>query len=235
MSKEKPNGVNQDNQKTFVQKEYGDFLSVYKGATQMGSDIVQQAASVMESEISSVIKVAKHVEDHSMVGERLRTEKPDELVQKFRRDAHEVLDIFVDVFAVALKTANNAANVIVIRGNDPAKPEQVVSCPRSVITAPQTVKPGEWAEFPISFENSSNLPTAEFNLFATDLISDSGSRIAATQIKFNPAAVAIGAHQTEKVIVTVAVPKETTLGTYTGLVLAANMNQLRSEIILKVE
>jgi uncharacterized membrane protein len=152
---------------------------------------------------------------------------------KFRRDAHEVLDIFVDVFAVALKTANNATNAVVIR--DDAKPEAVVSGPRSVITAPQTVNPGEWAEFPISFENSSNLPTDEFKLFATDLISDSGSRIAATQIKFNPAAVSIDAHQTEKVLVTVSVPKETPVGTYTGLVLAANMNQLRSEIILKVE
>jgi uncharacterized membrane protein len=198
--------------------------------------VVQHAAEVLESEISAVIQVAKQVEDKSVIGARLQSEPPKDVVQRLRRDAHEVVDIFIDVFSVSLKTMDNVTNVVTLRDeNVTAKPEQATSSTRSIITAPQSVKAGELAEIPISFENSANTSTEEFKLYSTDLISDSGERIQSSQISFIPTSLKVGPHRTEKVKVTIIVPKETKPGVYSGLVLAANMNQLRSEIVLKVD
>jgi hypothetical protein len=216
------------------QKPYGDFLGAYKSFSETSSNMVQHAAKVMESEIAAVIKVAKDVEQRSPIGEQLRSEKPDEIVQRFRRDAHEVLDIFVDVFSVSLTSINYVGNKVMVTSPG-TKTEPTAVGPRSLITAPHSVKAGGLAEFPISFENSADVPTDEFKLYSTDLISDSGGRISPSQIKFVPSTLRIPSHQTERVMVIIAVPKETLPGVYTGLVLAANMNQLRSEIILKVE
>ena len=53
--------------------------------------------------------------------ERFRTEPPDEIIQRFRRDAHEVIDIFIDVVGTTMKSmpnvpemaAGGAGNVVV--------------------------------------------------------------------------------------------------------------------------
>ncbi len=223
-----------DGKSSVTQKQYGDFLGIYKGLSETTSNVVKQAADVMESEIATVIKVAKQMEEASPIGEKLRSEKPDELVQRFRRDAHEVIDIWVDVFGVALKSMSDPANAVVMKNAVFVKQPVAVAAP-SAISAPQAVKAGGLAEFPISFENNGNVQTDEFKLYSTDLIGDSGERIAAGLIKFMPASLKLAPCQTEKVMVVIAVPKETKPGIYTGLVLAANMNQLRSEIMIKVE
>ncbi len=223
-----------DNKSPISHNQYGDFLGMYKGLSETTSNVVKQAADVMESEIATVLKVARHMEDASPVGEKLRSEKPDELVQRFRRDAHEVIDIWIDVFAVAIKSMSDTANTVVMKNAVFVKQPVAVAAPQA-IAAPQTVKAGGLAEFPISFENSGNMQTEEFKLYSTDLIGDSGERIAASLIKFMPTSLKLAPNQTEKVLVIIAVPKETKPGIYTGLVLAANMNQLRSEIMIKVE
>ncbi|MCW4009026.1 MAG: hypothetical protein NWF05_00185 [Candidatus Bathyarchaeota archaeon] len=222
---------------TTSQKLYGDFLSISKDFSATTTNVAQKAASVMESEISAVIQVAKQMQSKSPIGEKVSAEKPDALVQRFRRDAHEVVDIFVDVFSFALQSADKTASAITAPLEEPkvTKIAQAqVSAERSVITAP-SVKAGALAEIPISFENNGNVQTEEFKLYSTDLLSDMGERLSSSLIKFMPPALKIGPHQSEKVTVVVAVPKETKPGTYTGLVLAGNMNQLRSEIVLKVE
>jgi hypothetical protein len=135
---------------------------------------------------------------------------------------------------------SETANTLVNKNAVFIKPPVTVGAP-STVSAPSTVAPqkcvkaGELAEFPISFENSSAVQTEEFKLFSTELIADSGDRIPSSLVKFMPASLKLAPNQTEKVMVVIAVPPETKSGIYTGLVLAANMNQLRSEIMIKVE
>jgi ribosomal protein L13 len=190
----------------------------------------------MESEIAAVLKATRQVEADSPIGQRLRAEKPDELVQRFRRDAHEVVDIFLDVFSFSLNSVNRVAKAVVAPAEkaEPNVHKVSTSDMRSIVTAPKSVKAGELAEIPISFENSGNAPTTKSNSSALPL-SDSGERLVASLVKFMPPSLKIGANQIEKVTVVIAVPKETKHGVYTGLVLASNLNQLRSEIILDVE
>ncbi len=220
----------------FAQRTYGDFLGAYKSFSETTSKVIDQAAMVLESEIASGIKIASQVENRIPQIEKFRSEKPDEVIQRFRRDAHEVVDIFIDVVGATLRSVPNLNEVSILRGgNVTVKQSETSSTQRSVIMAPEAVKAGGEAKIQISFESSRNQQTEEFKLYSTDLISITGDRIPAGLITFDPQALKISPGKTEQITVTVAIPEETAPGTYSGLVLASNMPELRSELVVKVE
>jgi len=237
----KPN-TNQTSEKpedvahNMAQKTYGDFLGAYKSFSETTSQVVQQAASILEAEIAAGVKIAQQTENRFPQMEKFRSEQPIEVMQRFRRDAHEVVDIFIDVVGATLKSAPNINDVNFLRmGTVTVKPVQVAQAQNPVITAPQPVKAGETAEIQISFENNRNTETEEFKLYSTDLISNLGERLPSGLVKFKPQSLKIGPFQTQQATVTVAVPEKTSPGTYAGLVLASNVSDLRSEIVIKVE
>lgn len=222
--------------KEMAQKTYGDFLGAYKSFSETTTKVVQQAATILESEIAAGVKIAQQTEDRFPQVQKFRSEPADEVMQRFRRDAHEVVDIFIDVVGASLKSVPDINNTNLLRvGNVVVKPVQVAPEQRPVIKAPTAVKAGGLAEILISFENNRNTETEEFKLYSTDLISNKGERLPAGLVKFVPATMKIAAFQTMQATVTVAVPEETSPGTYTGLVLASNVTDLRSEIVIKVE
>ncbi len=237
----KPN-TNQTAQKTediardMAQKTYGDFLGAYKSFSDTSTKVVQQAASVLESEIAAGIRIAQQTENKFPQVDKYRSEQPNEVVQRFRRDAHEVIDIFIDAFGATLKSVPNVNDVNFLRiGNVTVKPMQVAQAQHPVIMATTPVKAGGTAGIQISFENNKNTETEEFKLYSTDLISNSGERLPSGLVKFTPPAIKIAPFQTQQATVTIAIPEETSPGTYSGLVLASNMSDLRSEIVIKVE
>jgi hypothetical protein len=231
-SGEKP----EDTAKDVAQKTYGDFLGAYKSFSETTSKIVQQAASILESEIAAGVKIAQQTENRMPQMDKFRSEKPDEVMQRFRRDAHEVIDIFIDVVGATLKAVPYLSDPNVLRvGNVTVKPIQVAQAQHPIIMSPQAVKAGEVADIQISFENNRSVETEEFTLYSTDLISNNGERLPSGLVKFTPATLKITPFHTMQATVTVTVPEYTSPGTYSGLVLASNMADLRSEIIVKVE
>ena len=222
--------------KEVAQKTYSDFLGAYKSFTDTTSKVVEQAATILESEIAAGVKIAQQTESRFPQVEQFRSEPANEVIQRFRRDAHEVVDIFIDVVGATLKAAPNMTETNLLRvGNVTVKPVQVEKEQRPVISAPTPVKAGGIAEIQISFENNRNTETDEFSLYSTDLISNKGERLPSGLVKFSPISLKIAPLTTVQATVTVSVPVETTPGTYSGLVLASNVTDLRSEIVIKVE
>lgn len=235
-SKSSTNPKPEEVAKEVAQKTYSDFLGAYKSFTDTTSKVVEQAATILESEIAAGVKIAQQTESRFPQIEQFRAEPANEVIQRFRRDAHEVVDIFVDVVGATLKSVPNMAETNLLRvGNVTVKPVQVEKEQRPVISAPTPVKAGGIAEIQISFENNRNTETEEFSLFSTDLISNKGERLPSGLIKFTPSSLKIAPQTTVQATVTVSVPVETAPGTYSGLVLASNVTDLRSEIIIKVE
>ncbi len=228
-------GKPEDAPKEAAQKAYGDFLGAYKSFSETTSKVVQQAATILESEIAAGVKIAQQAESKYPNMQQFRSEKPDEVMQRFRRDAHEVIDIFIDVVGATLRAAPTSEANLLRVGNVTVKPVQVEQPQRPIIMAPAAVKAGGVAEIQISFENNRNVETEEFKLFSTDLISNAGERLPSGLVKFTPQTLKIAPFQAQQATVTVAVPLETSPGTYSGLVLASNMNDMRSEIVVKVE
>ncbi len=219
-----------------AQKAYGDFLGAYKGFSDTTSKVVQQAASILEAELSTGIKMAHQTENKFPQVERFRTEPPDEIIQRFRRDAHEVIDIFIDVVGTTMKSMPNVPEMAAgAAGNVVVKPVQVSADLHPTVASAKTAKAGEKAQIKISLENTLGVPTPEFTLYCTDLISNSGERLPASKIEITPKSLKIAPRMTEQITLFVDLPPKISPGTYSGLVIASNMPQLRSEIAVTVE
>jgi hypothetical protein len=227
-------------EKRFQDESTSDFLEIYKIIIGTNSPVIKHAADVMESEIATILRVAKQIEESSVSSNPLPPEKPEELLQRFRRDAHALVDIWANALSASIIPMNETTKSLYAPNTcAPKKPVVADLVPATKesadIAVPQCVKAGGLAEFPIAFENAGAISTDEFSLYSTDLVGDNGERISSSLVKFMPSSLKLEPHQNEKVMVIVAVPRETKPSVYTGLVLAANMNQLQSEIKIKVE
>ena len=91
--------------------EMMDQLDKLKDSAGTPSNVVQRAASILEEEIAAGIVAAKQVEKRFIKVSELRSGKPDEVTQRFRRDSHEPIDILLDKFGFVERTLDRYNNV----------------------------------------------------------------------------------------------------------------------------
>ncbi len=207
------------------------------------SKLVEEAALILEEELAMGIDVARNVEQRLFGEERDAQRNPEAVVQRFRRDAHDIVDLAVDVIGRALSTVGSVADRTVRIGGDVARsgdragsaagrraPVQAVS----TLVIPHSIAAGETAEIAMQVENDASSATELFELNASDLVSDNGGRIPARNVKFEPAALQIPAHHTERIAVKLRVPEKVTPGTYSGLLQATKLQPVRAVLVVKV-
>ena len=213
-----------------------DQLGKFKDFAETTSNVVQRAASILEEEIAAGIVAAKKVEKRFVNVSELRSGKPDEVIQRFRRDSHELVDILLDMINVSLKYIGNLTQqVIRIRGAETQeKPESMAPGQIPTLMMPNSIKAGESAEVPMTLENDSDKSTDELKFLSTDLVNATGDRISSEQTTFTPPSLTLGPNKAEKVTVTVHVPEGTPPGVYSGLVQATKLNQLRALLMVQV-
>lgn len=215
-----------------------DPTNIFHGFAGTGSRVVQQAASILEEEIAAGIVAAKEVEKHFMNLSALRLREPNALMQRFRRDLHEVVDIILDLINVAVEYVDGLGpRTITIRGAEHKADlgHKTNNSQLNTLTMPRSVKAGESVELTMILENGDEESTNESSFHSTDLVSAYSDRIPAKQIVFRPSSVTVGPHTTEEVTVAVNVPEETPTGTYSGLIQATEMDQLRAVLVVQVD
>lgn len=195
---------------------------------------VKQAASILEEEIAAGIGLAKQVEAKFLDVEKLRSGKPDEVMQRFRRDAHELVDILIDALQGTLSALGGLAQKAVkVRAG--ATPGTMEPGKTTTVELDKPVKAGEVVEIPLTLANDSDEPTPEFHFYPTEFVSQTGDRIPAEAVQCSPPAVVIPPRATERVTIRVQVPPNTPPGVYSGLLQANKLGQLRAVLILTVE
>jgi len=209
-----------------------DALKTFAATT---SRLVKQAASILEEEIAAGIGAARQVEAKLLDVPKLRSGKPEEVMQRFRRDAHELVDIMLDVLQGAASALGSLAERAVKIRTEATPGGQMEPGKTATVELQQPVKAGERVEIPLTLANDSDSPTPEFTFFATDFVSQGGERIPADCAVFTPASLVIPPRSAEKVLLTLAVPEKTAPGTYSGLIQANKLGQLRAVIILRIE
>jgi len=233
----KPEGEKEQGAKTASGRKIAmDQLGKIKDFAETTSSVVQKAASILEEEIAAGIIAAKQVEKRFVNVSELRSGKPDEVIQRFRRDSHELVDILLDMINVSVKYIGNLTQqVIRIRGVEPKeKPEHMAPGQLPTLMMPNSIKAGESAEVPMTLENDSDKSTDELKFLSTDLVNASGDRISSEKTTFTPSSLIIGPNKAEKVTVTVRVPEGTPPGVYSGLVQATKLDQLRALLMVQV-
>jgi hypothetical protein len=211
-----------------------DMLFAVAGKT---SRIVQQAASILEEEIAAGVSAAKRVEERFVNVEKLRGGNQQEVMQRFRRDAHEVVDILIDMVALA----SNSISVLGERairvrpGAQSSEAKQASGDTMPCLTIPGAVAPGESVTVPMTLDNASDRPTEALRFHCADLVNANGARLAAEYITFGPAEVVLEPASSGTVKVTVTVPDGTPPGTYAGLLQASKMEQVRAVLSVRVK
>lgn len=207
-----------------------------KGLAAEAVRIVEQAASILEEEISAGIVAARKVEERYVNVNSLRSEESREIIQRFRKDAHEVLDIVLDLINLSINAvsglgerAMNIRSTAVSRDNN-GKTEETV--PELVI--PEALKPGESGKVGMLVENESDNATETFSFSTSGLLDSVGNHLGPDNIQFDPASLGVAANDLEKVNIRVSIPEGTTPGYYSGVVQAAAI-QMRALLTVHVE
>ncbi len=210
---------------------------VIKGLANATSRVVQQAASILEEEVAAGIVAAKDVESRLVNVKDLRSGKPDEVIHRFRRDAHEVMDIFIDLAHAATQYVGGLAQrVVTIRGSErKEKPQYTASGQLPTLKTDKAMKPGGVAKIPMDLENNSDKIMDKFSFHSTDLVDASGNRITAERISFTPSTLSLAPYKTQKVVVAVNIPAKISAGIYSGLIRATKMDQLQAILVIQVD
>jgi len=209
-------------------------VSLVKGLARSASRIVSQASTILEEELAAGIGAAKQIEARLLNVAEMRSTNPDEVMARFRRDAHEVVDIVLDLLNVPTRSLGGLANRISVGQPRETTSDQPGSAGLPTITLPGDVPAGGSGAVPFSLENDGDSPTAAFELQATDLVAAGDGTIAAAHVSFEPPALEIAAHRREDVMIKVDVPEGTPPGVYTGLVLATKLDRLRAVLVVSV-
>ena len=200
--------------------------------------IVYRAATILEEELNTGIDISRRIEKKYIDVDKLRSDNPEAVMQRFRGDAHDVVDILLDLVNVATNSLGDLTQrLITIKMGEPRTGEQakpVVGIPS--LEVPTPVKAGDSVEIPMSLENESNQPTEVFNLVSSDLINNTnGERITAQQISFSPDKLVLEPKKSATVTVIVRVPEDTQPGVYSGLLQATRLDQLRAVLSIQIE
>jgi len=197
--------------------------------------VVEQAASILEEEIAAGIVAAKKVEERYVNINALRTGAPEHVIQRFRKDAHEVLDILLDLVNLSISAfgglSERAINIRTERKTkDGSKAEESLQ----ELVIPTALKPGETGTVSMLVENDSDKGTGPFEFTTAGLLSASGERLQAKHIRFDPPMLEVAANDVKKVNITVSIPAGAAPGHYSGLVLAPAI-QMRAILTAQVE
>jgi hypothetical protein len=205
--------------------------------------IVQKAASILEEEVALGIGAAKRIEQRFLDVAALRAQPADAVMSRFRCDAHEAVDIILDIVTAAATTLGDRAGrfINVTAGHatsttssrQPSAPEES-GMRLATVRIKGKVKPGGVGELTMSLENESDQTTAEFTLHAAELVSASGARIPSDHVSFVPATLSVGPRSSGQVGVKVKIPVKAPPGVYEGLIRATQLDALRALLSIEV-
>jgi hypothetical protein len=211
-----------------------DLVAGLAGTT---SRIVSKAASLLEEEIALGIRVTQDFEEKYVDTEQVRSKDAQGIIQRFRRDAHDVVDVLIDLVSVAADTVTGLTErgISIGIGDKPRKPEKKeAAAVTPSLTYPSPVKPGDQVEIPMTLENESDKSTEAFSLHSSDLVNATGERISSKQISFSPEQLVIEPQQASVVTVTIRVPENAAPGVYSGLLQATYVDQLRAVLSIQI-
>lgn len=223
------------------QASTGVQLEFLAGVANSATRIVQKASSILEEELAVGIGATQRIERKLIDVNKIRADDPQEVIMRFRRDAHDVVDILIDLVNVATNALDDISQRVVkigiggTTGEKKAPGGGTGSSGIPSLAVPTPVKAGTSIDIPMTLENASSKPTEAFYLLSSDLINPSGERIKAQQISFKPDKLVIEPQNSTIVTIRVSVPEQTPPGVYSGLLQATRLEQLRAVLSIQIE
>jgi hypothetical protein len=195
--------------------------------------LVGQAVSVLEKELSAGIAAVRSLESRYTDVDGLRKRDPEDIMQRFRKDAHEVVDLLMDLVQIAASSAGGLAQRMVrVRGRDAGGETEATGAVPSIESGP--ARPGQSVTVSMALENAGNEAVEAVNFISSDLVTSSGLRIGAADVVFEPDLVTIAPKSRTQVRITIRVPTDAAPGTYSGMLVASKLEQVRAVLSVAV-
>jgi hypothetical protein len=215
--------------------------------------LVQRAGVILEEELSSGLDALDRLEQRYVDVDRVRDPETFVLLSRFRSDAHQIVDLLIDVVGASLdgvgKLTEQGITIGVplgrvtgpisgiVGGNGAGSGRSVnggATGHAAVLESASPVAAGETARVSMAVTNQSSEETERFAVVASDLVSDGGVRIAGDRITIEPGEVTLAPGASERVSIVVAVPLDASPGRYAGLVQATQLDHVRAVLVITV-
>jgi hypothetical protein len=203
--------------------------------------VIREAANILEQELAVGIDAARSVEARFINVQQLRSRDPEEVMPRFRRDAHDVVDIVLDVLTVFVdSTSSLAERSFSTSGVRPVKQMAVPAGARPgaskvpTLSVPEPLAPGQTAELAISVDNDSLLTTETITFRCSDLMSSEGGVIGAGHVRYVPNHLKLSPQQSQRIAIQIHIPLGTAPGIYCGVFQAHNFESVQAALMVEV-
>lgn len=215
-----------------------------KGVINSASKIVFKAVNILEEEIAKGIIAAKQVEDKLSNDSKNRNPtlkinatQTEELLGRFRKDVHDIIDLFIDFTSIAVNSVGKiSSNIISIKQESnpesTTKPRPQTHIP--LIQVPQEMKAGDSIQIPVKLENDDLSEVKTIYFTSTPLTNENGNTLAASALNFSPDPLTINAGASAIVNVNIILPGTAKPGNYTSFIQAKNLDNLKATLLVKV-
>ncbi len=193
--------------------------------------ILKTAVDVLEEEIAAGIVAAKKLEKKVINVEAVRSNDPEELMSRIRRDTHDAVDIFLDAIT-ALTNHFTSLSQTTKNGNHDGVMKSSPGV--QVVKSDHSCKPGSMAEIPILLTNDSPVQFITVELNKTDLTGQKSQKISARHITVEPASLVLPPAEKKEVMIKIAIPANCKPGTYSGFFQDNTDAKLRTIISIDV-
>lgn len=196
--------------------------------------VVKLAADILEEEIAAGIIAAKEIEKKIIDVDEIRDQDADHVMSRYRSDAHEAIDMLMDVVSVATQQIEKISDRVVNITSAPSQSASTAANQVPVLRNEKTNKPGEELSINMQLQNESKENEMKVNLRETDLVSPSGDRILARNIRMEPEVLNLKPGEKQNVAIIVKIPRSTKSGQYSGLVQDKKIQGLQAMVSVDV-
>lgn len=190
-----------------------------RSLTEAASEVVHRAAAILEEEIAAGIVAAKQVEERFLRHADLQDDAPHEVMVRLRKDAHEVVDVFIDfliLIATNLTDLTGRLSSVVPASSDRAKAGPRPGAAEERIRFSMESRNKRRATLKI---RNRSRKSQRYAFSCTDFIDESARRIPASCLTFEPDQITLAPNTTARVEVRCQVPASTPKSLYAGLIL----------------
>lgn len=182
--------------------------------------VLSSAVNVLEEEIAAGILAAKKIEKKIINVDDVRS-NPQNLLNRIRKDTHEVVDLFLDGFIALSSQLKLLSDNVATQAGDikasPASPAKEQKSSVSILQLDEAVKPGETAILYMNLSDDDIVMPIEIQLKKNDLAGALGEKIAARNITILPASLVLNPGEKKEVAIHIKVPPDCKPGHYTSL------------------
>lgn len=211
------------------------------------SRIVFKAAGILEEEIARGIIAAREIEEKYTDVPKLRAGEGalenrhlEDLLVRFRKDAHDVIDLVIDFAALAANNVGKLSSQLInirqdtgnkedSKGSPAPPPEQV-----PLIRINKILAPGEKNEVPLLLENDNPKEKRTIEFTNTVFTDSAGNQLLASILSFNPEKLVIEPASKASVKIRLTIPENAVAGTYTSFLQDKNSERLNATIMITI-